>query len=267
VPAELGFLSDLEKLELQGNGLSGSLDALFCEVGSLPIDKLRADCSGSPPEIACSCCTKCCDAAGRNCTTKDSTLYTSERFQMLLDLIGPTVTSSPELWEDPKTPQYAALEWLADLDEWNTDIDIYSPPLQVWVERYVLALLYHSTNGNSWSTEINFMQNTSVCEWSNLDLDEGVICDDPYVTELNLRKLLTIELDSTVILSFLPQESNIFSFWCKIRRGREDPRQYSFRAGFAFERNEDGFRRKLLCWFYSDGNFLHDKLGNSLVRK
>jgi hypothetical protein len=136
----------------------------------------------------------------------------------MLDLIGPTVTSNIELFQDPKTPQYTALQWLADLDEWKMDIDIDSPRIQVWVERYVLVLLYHSTNGNSWSTEFNFLQNTSVCEWSNMELEEGVICDDIYVTELNFSKLLTIELYLTVILSFLPQESNIFSFWFKLLR-------------------------------------------------
>jgi hypothetical protein len=142
----------------------------------------------------------------------------SEKMTNMLDLIGPTITSNIELFQDPKTPQYAALQWLADLDEWNMDIDIDSPPIQVWVERYVLALLYHSTNGNSWSTEFNFLQSTSACEWSNLELEEGVICDDIYVTELHLSKLLEIVLYSTVILSFLPQESNIFSFWCELLR-------------------------------------------------
>jgi hypothetical protein len=192
------------------------------------------------------------------------TVYTTERFQMLLDLIGPTVTSNIKLFQDQQTPQYAALEWLADIDEWNTDIDFDSLSPQVLVERYVLALLYLSTNDNFWSREFNFLQNTSVCEWSSMEL-EGVICDDPYVTELNLRKLLTIELYLTVILSFLPFESNIFSFWCKMLRGREHPRHYTFRAGFACERNKNGFPRKQLFWFHSHRTLLDDQLGISWV--
>jgi hypothetical protein len=40
----------------------------------------------------------------------------SEKMNNLLDLIGPTVTSNIELLHDPKTPQYAALQWLADID-------------------------------------------------------------------------------------------------------------------------------------------------------
>jgi hypothetical protein len=124
-----------------------------------------------------------------------SLAISSEKMKNLMDLIGPTVTSNTELFQDPKTPQYAALEWLADIDEWNTGIDIDSLPLQVWVERYVLALLYLSTNGNSWSTEFDFLHSSSVCEWSNRDL-EGVICDGLYVTELNFCKLVTIELHS-----------------------------------------------------------------------
>jgi hypothetical protein len=116
----------------------------------------------------------------------------SEKMKKMLDLIGPTVTSNTEFLQDPKTPQYAALEWLADIDEWNTDIDIDSLPLQVWVERYVLAVLYLSTKGNSWSTAFNFLQNTSVCEWSNMKWEEGVICDGLYVKALCLSKLLRI---------------------------------------------------------------------------
>jgi hypothetical protein len=113
--------------------------------------------------------------------TNAPTRYTSERFQFLLDLIGPTVTSNIQFLQDPETPQYAALEWMADVDEWNLDIN--SLPLQLWVERYVLVLFYLSTNGKTWREQYNFLQETSVCEWS--ELNEGVICDGLYVTELN----------------------------------------------------------------------------------
>jgi hypothetical protein len=115
--------------------------------------------------------------------TNTPTRYTSERFKLLLDLIGPTVTSNIKLLQDPETLQYAALQWMADVDTWVVDIN--SLPLQLWVERYVLALFYLSTNGKSWREQYDFLQETSVCGWSDLELNEGVICDGLYVTELN----------------------------------------------------------------------------------
>jgi hypothetical protein len=45
------------------------------------------------------------------------------------------------------TQKYAALNWLANVDAWEADIG--SVPSQVIVERYILALLFLSTNGTS----------------------------------------------------------------------------------------------------------------------
>jgi hypothetical protein len=118
--------------------------------------------------------------------TNAPTFYsTSERFQMLLDLVGPSVNSNIQLLQDPTTPQHDSLKWLADIDEWNPDVEPL--PIQVLVERYVLALLYLSTNGKSWSTQTKFLQNTSVCEWFDDEEDDAefIVCDGLYLSKLN----------------------------------------------------------------------------------
>ncbi len=89
--------------------------------------------------------------------------------------------------QDRTTFQYNALDWLANEDAWAVDIN--SVPPEVFVERYVLALLFFSTNGPAWRQGLNFLEPTSVCEWSGQISngivinavgqipDNGVLCD------------------------------------------------------------------------------------------
>jgi hypothetical protein len=101
-------------------------------------------------------------------TAPPTILSTSPKFTQLLNLIG-AVTSDIKFLQDRTTLQYAALDWLANMDAWEVDID--SVPPQVFVERYVLALLFFSTNGPSWRKGLNFLKPTSVCDWP------GVTCE------------------------------------------------------------------------------------------
>jgi hypothetical protein len=102
----------------------------------------------------------------------------------LLDIIG-AATSDIEFLQNRTTLQYAALDWLANEDAWEVDID--SVPSQVFVTRYALALLFFSTSGRSWINGCNFLTPTSVCEWTNGD--RGVTCnEDELVVALLLGK-------------------------------------------------------------------------------
>jgi hypothetical protein len=109
---------------------------------------------------------------------------TLAKFTQLLDIIR-AVTSDIDLLQDRTTFQYVALDWLANVDTWEVDID--SVPSQVFVERYVLALLFFSTNGRSWSNSYNFLTPASVCEWT--DEGNGVACnEDELFVGLRLGK-------------------------------------------------------------------------------
>jgi hypothetical protein len=76
---------NLEVFLFDGNDLTGSVDAIFCEDRSssgssgindissssasslLLLPDLRGDCLGDPPEIICTCCASCCTADGATC--------------------------------------------------------------------------------------------------------------------------------------------------------------------------------------------------------
>ena len=60
VPNELGNLSQLMKLTLEGNQLVGDMPAAVCDLTTSTLTELVADCE----EISCPCCHKCCTDGG-----------------------------------------------------------------------------------------------------------------------------------------------------------------------------------------------------------
>jgi hypothetical protein len=72
---------------------------------------------------------------------------------------------------DPNSHEYRAFYWLLDEDPMNLDV-IREPPLLLR-ERFMLVHLYYSTNGESWNDQLNFLSNSSVCEWN--DGFEGIV--------------------------------------------------------------------------------------------
>jgi hypothetical protein len=121
-------------------------------------------------------------------TTSPTMLEVTTKFTQLVNLIGAV---TPDVnFEDRTTPQYVALDWLANVDTWEVDIDSVDP--QVFVERYVLALLFLSTEGESWRKDYNFLAPTSVCDWSQSV--KGVICNGTGID--NYRKLDMVNVTS-----------------------------------------------------------------------
>jgi hypothetical protein len=69
--------------------------------------------------------------------------------------------------EDPTTPQYAALDWLAEDDDYTITVLEKSASNRkvVLVKRYALAVLYFATNGpSSWKMSLDFLEPISVCD-------------------------------------------------------------------------------------------------------
>mmetsp|Transcript_21828 Transcript_21828/g.62189 ORF Transcript_21828/g.62189 Transcript_21828/m.62189 type:complete len:651 (-) Transcript_21828:183-2135(-) len=73
IPSELANLDQLNFVSMEGTGIFGNVDPIFCERSDavLAQSNLWMDCGGSvgfprPPPVVCSCCTDCCDS-GKGC--------------------------------------------------------------------------------------------------------------------------------------------------------------------------------------------------------
>lgn len=71
----------------------------------------------------------------------------------------------------PSSPlQARAVNWLADEDTWT------APPLSdgnVWLERYVAAILYFSFGGETWTDKKFWASEYSACYWSGIKCNSG----------------------------------------------------------------------------------------------
>ncbi|KAL3936908.1 MAG: hypothetical protein SGBAC_007877 [Bacillariaceae sp.] len=69
-----------------------------------------------------------------------------------------------------------ALEWLINKDHWVPPID-EEKPQELWRERYAMAALYFSTDGDKWLDPGNYLSPESVCAWSGFGHDIEIWCD------------------------------------------------------------------------------------------
>jgi len=90
--------------------------------------------------------------------------------------------------QDPSTPQYAALDWMANIDSTDLQNALSDEAL---VERFVLVLLYYTTGGANWSDQTLFLTpSLDICSWNTGSLFQGVSeCNDEgSVVQLPLCK-------------------------------------------------------------------------------
>lgn len=100
--------------------------------------------------------------------------------------------SDPMSLQDRSTPQGKALEWIVEIDEANLCPDtIYTCP-NALIQRYVLAVIYFSTNGDLWfqcsaasnaldscgkeypfSSKTRFLDSGSECNWAGIDCNDS----------------------------------------------------------------------------------------------
>jgi hypothetical protein len=93
--------------------------------------------------------------------------------------------------QDPSSPQYKALDWMANID--STDVQDRLSDGEL-VERFVLVLFYFATGGENWADQYLFLSpSLTSCLWNkNTDfiiLKGSVGCNDEgSVVLLDLRK-------------------------------------------------------------------------------
>ena len=121
-----------------------------------------------------------------------------ERLKGILITSGATVDKS--LFDDPSSAQYKALTWLAEKDQVQLIIDDNDSRI---LQRYVLAVLYFSTDGPNWTHQHNFLSTDKhECLWNAKDEHEkekGVLeCNVNWGREITKLSLYWNNLNGTI---------------------------------------------------------------------
>jgi len=101
------------------------------------------------------------------------------------------------------TPQAAALKWITE-DTTATGMDEKDP---YFVQRYSLAVLFHSTRGQHWENNNNWLSTEGYCEW------HGIQClgKDTIIEQNNHNgPVFEVSLSSNKMKGTIPVELNFF---------------------------------------------------------
>ena len=141
----------------------------------------------------------------------ESSLSCRERMNILRDMLSEA--SGSNVMYTRKTPQHRALKWMAYKDPFTLELleqgsegadspertlfELDDSVKQELLERYVVATLYMSTGGKKrcgwysgssthWTNKYDFLSSSSVCDWNDENIGNGVFCDE----EGNVQRLL-----------------------------------------------------------------------------
>jgi hypothetical protein len=102
------------------------------------------------------------------------------RSEVFHDFLAPI---SGELLSDTTSPQFQALNWLANNDAANMTIGVDSEA--AIKTRYVAAVLYYAFGGENWTNNFRFLSDRETCSW-NQGFDSGyhgITCSSDGTTE------------------------------------------------------------------------------------
>lgn len=114
-------------------------------------------------------------------------------YDYLVELVSPI--STEDVLFNETTPQHKALRWLAFED--GSKIPQDSSSASILKDRFLVALMYFGMGGDGWLNQLDFLSNSSVCEWPPIGEDEasetseivGIRCDsDGLVNHIRLGK-------------------------------------------------------------------------------
>ena len=112
------------------------------------------------------------------------------------------VSSSWSKREDlihPGTPQYSAVNWIVTTDP--KGIDHTDEELR---DRYILAVLYMSLEGQQWDQDVDFMSKKHVCEWFDVWVHDKDNSNPKNPDALRTRVGVTCNDQQQVTSIFLP---------------------------------------------------------------
>jgi hypothetical protein len=96
---------------------------------------------------------------------------------------------SGDALDDNSTAAYQALQWLAFEDP--AELPIKESNETVILQRYAAAVFYYSTGGDLWTSDLNAMSNSTLCDWNDGGI--GFICvdGDPAVKQLIISEFIS----------------------------------------------------------------------------
>lgn len=96
------------------------------------------------------------------------------------------VSVSGDSIDDEDSPQYQALQWIANEDPAETSIGV--TPVETIKQRYVAAVIYYALGGDGWSNKYNFLSDGEICTWNQGGF-AGLVCNsNDSVISLRLSK-------------------------------------------------------------------------------
>ena len=97
------------------------------------------------------------------------------------------LVDDPHVFANEATPQFKSLRWLALEDP--GDMTVARPTDEALRERFVIVVLYFSTDGPAWRGGVPFLTGSHVCEWQQMTAGAGISCNDNgFVDEIVLGK-------------------------------------------------------------------------------
>jgi len=133
-------------------------------------------------------------------------LVESNALIILREHLSSLDVSAIELLRDPSTPQYKAMDWIANHDKSTLTEDYFamlkkraetrlsseSGTDNTYIQRYILVVLYFATNGQYWSKDTLFLSENHECNWRDVNdpLFTFIKCKDKTkrIEEIQLRK-------------------------------------------------------------------------------
>jgi hypothetical protein len=150
----------------------------LCKDGASPLDSSPDGCDdyatfithvGSYPLFSCNDFVATGLEEGCVCPGGDTIppVDSTDTFRSVL------VPVSGERLDDPNSPQYQALNWIANEDPANVVVGLNAT--ETIKQRYVAAVLYFALGGEGWANQYNFLTEDDICLWNQNDVS-GIIC-------------------------------------------------------------------------------------------
>lgn len=122
----------------------------------------------------------------------------------LIAFLSSISTDNGAALQDPSTPQYAAMKWL------QTPVNESIFDQQVVAQRYALATLYYSTNGDDWTASNGWLSSDPECSWES---------SNSILATCDLNGFyLTLHLSGNNLAGSIPPELTLLSNLSESRR-------------------------------------------------